>query len=120
VSTQELQQNYANRITSILDDMQGAIGDGVITNEEERDTWIHESIDGSDIIYTTHALEVLLCCRNEDAYVDVHGELPGLVRLDGDNYGRVDWTAFAYYAVLEDVQRRLPAWTDPNEVRTIT
>ena len=116
----ELHQNYADRITGILSDLEDAIADGVITSEEGRDTWIHETIDSSDIIYTTHALEVLLCCRNEDAYVDVHGELPSLIRLDGDKYGGVDWTAFAYYAVLEDVQSRLPAWTDPNEVRTIT
>jgi len=107
----ELHQKYADRITGIMDDMEGAIADGVITSEEERDTWIHESIGGSDICYTHHAFEVLLCCRNEDAYVDVHGELPKLVVGDS-----IDWTALAYWALLEDVQRRLPVWTDPNDV----
>ena len=110
MSTQELQQNYANRITGILDDMNGAIKDGVITSEEERDTWIHESIDGSDIVYRRHALEVLLCCRNEDVYVDMFGETP---TIPG---GHINWSALAYYAILEEVQERLPVWTDPNDV----
>lgn len=115
MSTQQLQQNYADRITGILSDLEDAIADGVITSEEGRTTWVEETIAGSDILYTTQALEVLLCCRNEDAYADMHGELPKLV------YGGcVDWTALAYCALLEDVERRLPTWTDPNEVRTIT
>ena len=112
MSTQELQHKYADRITGIMADMEGAIAEGVITSEEERNTWLHETIDGSDIIYTIHALEVLLCCRNEDAYVDVHGELPPLLH---GTWG-INWTALAYYAILEEVQERLPAWTDPYNV----
>ena len=115
MTIQQLHQNYADRITGLLSALEDAIADGVITSEEERTTWVEETIDGSDIIWTTHALEVLLCCRNEDAYVDVHGELPKLVYE-----GCIDWTALAYCALLEDVERRLPTWTDPNEVRTIT
>jgi hypothetical protein len=102
----ELEQHYAQRITEILESVAAAIETGEITNEDERDTWIYESIDQSSIIYTREAIQTLLCSANENAWTDdVGSDIP----MHGD---RINWSALALFAMRQDVNDRLPAWED--------
>ncbi|ANS03755.1 hypothetical protein [uncultured Mediterranean phage uvDeep-CGR2-KM24-C26] len=102
----EMEQDYEQRIVGHLRAIEEEISAGNITSEEARDEFLHESIDGSDILYTREAIQVLLCCRNEDAYVDQFGDDAPI------RDGRIAWPLLAYCALMEDVRDRLPEWED--------
>jgi len=67
-------------------------------NEEDRDTWLHETIDGHEyVIYTAKAQAVALASDNADACEEEMGQKP---ENDGIR---------AYFAMLADVREQIDA-----------
>ena len=67
-------------------------------NEEDRDTWLHETIDGHEfVIYTAKAQAVALASDNADAEEDETGEKS------------TDDSRRAYYAMRADVREQIEA-----------
>jgi hypothetical protein len=65
-------------------------------SEDEREDWLHETIDGHErVIYTYKARVVLICTDNPDAYEDEMGEKPA-----GPEQA-------AYMAMMTDVREML-------------
>lgn len=65
-------------------------------NEEDRDTWLHETIDGHEfVIYTAKAQAVALCSDNADAEEDETGEKS------------TDDSRRAYFAMRADVREHM-------------
>lgn len=65
-------------------------------NEEDRDTWLHETIDGHEfVIYTAKACAVALCSDNADAEEEETGEKS------------TDDSRRAYFAMRADVREHM-------------
>lgn len=69
---------------------------------DDRETYIHETVDGSEwVIYTYAAQAVLLITDSQDAYAEEYG---------GDNVvsdGTINWSVLAYAAMEWDVRGHL-------------
>jgi hypothetical protein len=65
-------------------------------NEEDRDTWLHETIDGHEfVIYTAKAQAVILASNNPDAEEEETGE------------ASTDDSRRAYFAMRADVREHM-------------
>lgn len=77
-------------------------------DEEARDEWLHETIDGHEFVtHTAKAQGVLLASDNDGAYVDEMGEeaFAEAVR----EAGGPPWSLMAYMALLADVREQIAA-----------
>ena len=69
--------------------------------EDERDDWLHDTIDGHEwVIYTFKARCVLVATDNPDAYEEEMGEPAKTVE------------AQAYMAIMHDVRAMIPAYLE--------
>lgn len=76
-----------------MEDVRDLAREALTKPEDERDDWLHETIDGHErVIYTHKARIVLVCSENPDAYEDEMGEKPGTVEQA------------AYMAIMADVR----------------
>ena len=93
---------YRETVADIAEDLKRAIRDGEITDTDDAETWLHETIDGhGDVIYTSRAQDVCRHSSNDAAYFDDFGS-DGAV---GD--GGIEWSKLAYCALLADVREEL-------------
>lgn len=95
-------REYHATVQGIVDDLARAIKDGEITDSEELDTNLHETIDGHhNVIYTYAARQVLAQSDNDGAYFDNYG-------TDGAvEDGAINWSRLAYAALMADVQEAI-------------
>jgi len=96
-----LRADYYADVRGIADDIVQAIKDGEVTNRDDLEERLHETIDGTQrVIYTYQAKCGLLASDNEDAYEDETGEQDATpeVRM--------------YYALMADVREDLDARHD--------
>lgn len=97
-----LQRDYWNVVCGIAEDLRDAVKSGEVSDVEEAETWLHETVDGHQyVIYTHLNFRVLQFADNRDALSD---EL-GAECLLRD--GNVNWAGMAYMALLADVRDRL-------------
>lgn len=78
-----------------------------LLEDDDRDQFIHESVDGSEwVIYTYAAQAVILITDNEDAYEETESlhELAGVLESASSLY-----TSIAYHAMRQDVNDHLAA-----------
>ena len=99
-------KEYWAEIRALVGAYAEAVTDGDITDDESASDWLHETIDGHQfVIYTYKAKCVGIHTDHPDPMIDEMGS-DGLIR---DN--RINYEAIAYWAMLTDVQERLPALT---------
>ena len=73
-----------------------------ITNAEEADQWLHETIDGHGrVIYTFRAMQCLVFSDNDGAYVEEFGS-DGLT-----TDGCLNWSMLAFSAFRADVMESM-------------
>jgi len=92
---------YWQTVRSIAEEAQG------IDDDDDRDTFIHEQVDGSEwIIYTYAAQAVILITDNENAYTELEslGELASVLEGPSSLY-----TSIAFHAMRQDVNDHLAA-----------
>ncbi len=97
-----LRKDYRSDVVGIVSAYADALGDD-ITDSEDADTWIHETIDGSQrVMYTYQAQQCLLYSDNDGAYGEDFGG-DGMVED-----GCIMWSRLAFCAfradVLEDLE----------------
>lgn len=98
-----LRAEYYQAVRDIVKEADRAIKDGEITNDEELNDWVHQTVDGSYWVIYTHAnFQLLLVTDNHDAYSEDFGEAP--VRD-----GNINWAALAYAAMERDVREQMDA-----------
>lgn len=91
-----LTRAYYADVRAIVNDIYDAIESGEITDAEDLDTWLHQTIDGSSrVIYNGQAAVSLIASDNADACEEETGE-PG----ESDNVR-------CYWAMLADVREYL-------------
>ena len=88
-----LRQDYLNDVETVVQNLKDEIAAGNITDREEADDWLRETVDGhSRVIYTGQAIECLLFSDNDMAYFEETGD------------GKPDnWSVVAFYAFERDV-----------------
>jgi hypothetical protein len=97
-----IQRDYWNVVRGIEADLRDAVKNGEVSDVEEAETWLHETVDGHQyVIYTHLNFRVLQFSNNRDALSD---EL-GAEELLRD--GNVNWAGMAYMALMADVRDRL-------------
>ncbi len=97
-----LRADYWADVRNVADNLKDEITAGRITDTEDADRWLDETVDGHGrVIYTAQAIEGLLYTDNESAFVDDFGE-DGLVRD-----GNVNWSVLMYAAFRADIVARL-------------
>lgn len=95
-----LQSDYDSDIRSLREDFQQAVKDGEISDRDDAERWIHESIDGHQrVIYTGHAMMV---CRLSDADPQ-DGIEEGIVDVKSPMF----WSQMAYYCMESDLRNEL-------------
>lgn len=97
-----LRADYWDDVRRVAEDFKENVESGHITSLDEAETWLHESVDGTQrVIYTGQAIEGLLYTDHESAFVDEFGE-EGLVES-----GDVNWSGLMYSALMADVRKTL-------------
>jgi hypothetical protein len=72
-----LRRDYWDDVRGVVEELQRAVKDGAIANEEELWAYLDETTDYHQrVIYTFQARWGLLCTDNCDAYQDEMGEPP--------------------------------------------
>ncbi len=72
-----IQRDYYQDVRGIADDVEKAIKDGEIRDDEKLTEYIESSVDGSArVIYTFQSQLGLLVSGNSDAYEEEFGEAP--------------------------------------------
>ena len=100
---------YWGYVKACADDAIQAIKDKEIETYDDLDTWIHETVDGSEwVIYTHQAELVMHHTDNENALFDAWGELP-----DVDHWSALV-VPFAFFAMRQDLMGRL-VWSMEHE-----
>lgn len=105
-----LRAAYAQDIRDIVENAIEECKSGSISDRDELDEWIHETIDSHGrCIYTHKSLDTLMWSDNDSAYVDEFGS-EGMC----DNSG-IKWGALAFAAMRADVNDLLGAYDEELE-----
>lgn len=98
-----LRAEYYRGVRSIAHEIRDRIKDGEIQNQDDLETHLNQSIDGSYWVIYTHAnFQVLICSDHHDEYTEQFGEPP--VR---DN--EIQWNSLAFAAMERDVRDQMDA-----------
>jgi hypothetical protein len=102
-----LRKAYRQDVIGIVSAYADALGTDV-TDDESADTWMHETIDGSQrVIYTWQAQNCLLWSDNDGQYAEEFGE-DGMVED-----GVIQWSRLAFSAFRVDVLEELDTYGLP-------
>lgn len=106
-----IQRDYYDDVRGIGKDVIRATKDGEITDSEDFQEYLHDSVDGSQrVIYTFQAQLGLLATKNADVGLE-----DGIVELRGDS---IPWEQLMYAALERDVIEYLESeGYDPNDPR---
>lgn len=110
----EAQKRYQDDIRGVGDEFMAMAKDGDFDDDDEANTWLHESIDGHGrVIYTAKAQECLCLSSNDDAHIEEFGS-EGIVSDDG-----IQWSVLAFSAFSADIREYLDAHdVDPSDPDT--
>lgn len=98
----KLQVAYEAHVKDLADCVFAEIKAGRITDREDLERYIHETVDGDGwVIYTRKAQAVLLCSSNDGHGVD-EGIIDAVSFRDG-----VPWSQLAYCALEQDLLEQL-------------
>lgn len=93
---------YYTDVREVAEEALQQIESGEITNTDELDTWLHETVDGHErVIYTGQAMDTVRYSDNDEEMVSEFGA-DGLVKGDS-----IQWSQIAYHAMLADVREEL-------------
>lgn len=96
-----IRQDYWNDVRDVAGCIIDAMKSKEIEDSDEYDTYIHETIDGTQrVIYTWQAKTGLMCTDNADAFREYGDEM---ALDDGD----IAWSRLMYFAMLRDVENHL-------------
>jgi hypothetical protein len=104
-----IKRDYYQDVRGICDEIEEAVKDGQLTDDEEVSERIHQEVDGSArVIYTWQNHLGLLASDNSDAYMEEFGEVP----TDGDS---INYAALMAAAMEADVRDALGNVEFPDE-----
>jgi hypothetical protein len=97
-----LRADYWQDVRNVVDDLRSEISNGTITDTDDAEVWLHETVDGHQrVIYTAQAIEGLLYTDNESAFVEDFGS-EGLTEDDD-----IAWSRLAYAYFLADIRAQI-------------
>jgi hypothetical protein len=90
-----IRADYWEDVSNVADDFQRAVNEREITDREDGETWLHETVDGhSRVIYTGAAILGLYASKEDNAQFEETGE-------------RGDFSQQMYYAFMADIRDEL-------------